>query len=314
MKPLLRIGILSSILLQFALLSGCAQLLGSLRRGVEDEPQEQATVGGRWHERGFFNDDRAPASMPSEGDGAGDSWVSSDQNSAAQRNTLRGTELYSQNPNMMPSGSHAYKNGFRATRADFVDDHPSEGSLWSSSGQTNYYLTKNKIRSVGDILSINIEEGLMKDIAAEVRRGLDPAERDAELAVAQEKLYAKAHGIGEDGKPLAGAAARAPAAVDPKNPNAKAEEAEEVAVPKATPADINVGAALDIKPGEPMMAEIVERYPNGNYKIRGIKRIPYKNGAPRLISLVGIAKSSDVSEEDVLNSGKIYEYRIEAHR
>jgi flagellar basal body L-ring protein FlgH len=261
--------------------------------------------------------------MPSEGgDGSSDQWVSPAQASAAQRNTLRGSEMYSENPNLAPGPQRGYKNGFRATRADFIDDHPSEGSLWSSSGQTNYYLTKNKVRAVGDILTINIEDGLLKDIATEVRRGLDPNERDMELAVAQEKLRRKANGLPEEDKPGANGqpaptTARAPASTTPGKDGKESQEVappEEIPVPLASNNDINVLPALEVKAGEPMMAEIVERYPNGNYKIRGIKRVLYKNGAPRLVSLVGIAKSSDVSEEDVLNSGKLYEYRLEAHR
>jgi flagellar basal body L-ring protein FlgH len=62
------------------------------------------------------------------------------------------------------------------------------------------------------------------------------------------------------------------------------------------------------------MAEIVERYPNGNYKIRGTKRVLYKNGSPRLATVVAVAKGTDIGEDDVINSGKLYEYRLEAFR
>ena len=68
-----------------------------------------------------------------------------------------------------------------STRADFIDDSQNEGSLWASDGQTNYYFTKNKIRTVGDILTINVEADLVKDVATEVTRTLNVAEREAEL-------------------------------------------------------------------------------------------------------------------------------------
>jgi flagellar basal body L-ring protein FlgH len=62
------------------------------------------------------------------------------------------------------------------------------------------------------------------------------------------------------------------------------------------------------------MAEIIERYPNGNYKIRGTKRVLYKNGTPRLVNLVGVVRGSDIAEDDTVPSGKLYEYRLEAVR
>ena len=83
---------------------------------------------------------------------------------------------------------------------------------------------------------------------------------------------------------------------------------------EATPDDVDVGKSLAIKPGDTMMAEILDRYPNGNYKIRGTKRILYKGGRPRLVNLVGIARSQDIGEDDVIASGKLYEYRLEAVR
>jgi flagellar basal body L-ring protein FlgH len=62
-----------------------------------------------------------------------------------------------------------------------------------------------------------------------------------------------------------------------------------------------------------MMGEIVERYPNGNYKIRAIKRIAYRGGY-RMLTMIGVAKSADITEEDTIGSGKLYEYRLEVIR
>lgn len=304
MKTLLKAFALLAVSSQ---LMSCGHFLESLRRGVDEQPEEVGTVGGRWHERGYLYQDRAPASAGGAQAEGGETWVSGNQNS--QRDALRGTPTYSENPNVLPSGAGSYRNGFRATRADFIDDKPSEGSLWSSSGQTNYYVTKNKMRSVGDIVSINVEDPLLKDIASEIKRGLVAPEQDQEIAVAQEKLRRQAYGIKDDAPPgAAPEAARAPASAKP------GEEVAEVQVPTATANDVNVANSIELKTGDSLMAEIVERFPNGNYRLRGVKRVVYKYGPPRLVTIVGIAKSSDISDEDVLNSGKIHEYRIEAHR
>ena len=84
-----------------------------------------------------------------------------------------------------------YKYGGRATRDDFVDQSQEEGSLWASGGQTNYYFTKNKIRSPGDILTMNIESELYRDIGNEVKRMLSPREKGAELKQYKEQLRTK---------------------------------------------------------------------------------------------------------------------------
>ena len=85
-------------------------------------------------------------------------------------------------------------------------------------------------------------------------------------------------------------------------------------VPDATAADIDVSKSLDLKGGDPIMAEVLERYPNGNYKIRGSKRISYKGGPPRYVTLTAIARGADIGEDDVITSGKLYEYRLESVR
>jgi flagellar L-ring protein precursor FlgH len=331
-------------------LSGCAQLMGALRRDLDDGDAYSSappTTGGRWAERGFLSEDmpeggsvgdryvghseRNPASG-SYGRGAGGrSWVNSDNEDANRRDMARGESgdddagpNANSTPNMDPGTRRQYKNGMRATRADFVDESQNEGSLWASDGQTNYYFTKNKIRGVGDIITINVEQDLVRDVGLEARRTLTSRERDYELNAAQARLQAKAMGLpspdGDSKDQVASAAAapaRAPAAA-PGTPgaaaNGQAPAASEVAVPQATSADVDVSKSLGLKAGDTMMGEIVERYPNGNYKVRATKKVPYKGGAPRLVTMVGVVKGSDIGEDDTVPSGKLYEYRIDAAR
>jgi flagellar basal body L-ring protein FlgH len=316
-------------------LSGCAKMMGALRRDLDDDPYAESgpTVGGRFAERGFLSEDMAesgsmgdryvghsernPASGAYGGRANGSPWISADDRAANQRDAMRGDDdapNSGSHPSMDPAVRRQYKNGSRATRADFVDESQNEGSLWASDGQTNYYFTKNKIRGVGDILTINVEEGLLKDIGLESRRSLTEREREYELMAAQERLRQKAMGIGEKDKKDSVASSAAAPARGPAG-DGKAEAAKtEVDVPQATYADVDVTKSLDIKAGDQMMAEIVERYPNGNYKVRATKKIPYKGGVPRLVSLVGVVKGSDISEEDTVPSGKLYEYRVDTSR
>lgn len=309
-------------------LVACSALVGSLRRDLDDgQTYDGPTVGGRWTERGFLSDDmsdggpfsdgaRGPASTPGSDGEQGSSWLSSDRADANQRDSVReGGFSSSTVPNLEPGTRRQYKNGMRATKADFLDESTNEGSLWASDGQTNYYFTKNKIRNTGDIVTVNLEAELVKDIGSEVRRTLTPKEKEWEIELAQKRLHDKVMGLAPPEKDAVSTTAAAPARVEPpKSADGKtgSTQAPDKDVPTATYSDIEVLKSLEFKVGDTMMAEIVERYPNGHYRILGRKRISYKGGNPRDIAIVGIVKSTDISEEDVINSGKLYEYQIKS--
>jgi hypothetical protein len=215
--------------------------------------------------------------------------------------------------------------------------------LWASSGQTNYYFTKNKVRAPGDLITLGIENDLYRDIGIEIKKTLSPSEKAKEVGIIQDqfkaKFLAEVESKRRDALALSAAAPdRAPAggtdvaqnarpgstpspspspsveptpvAVAPQPPLLTEEEIQRL-MPKASMADVDIYSALELKPGETMMGEILERYPNGNFKIRVVKRVPYKKGPLRLVSVVGIVKGSDINDEtDVINSGKLYEYRV----
>jgi flagellar L-ring protein precursor FlgH len=319
------------------ILVSCSKMMGGLRPDLDDQQTDTGpTQGGTWPEHGFLSQDMPEDPGATRYNNVGHSergiasdapqdanspWYTQDDANNNHRDALRGdgngAPAFSANPNMAPATRRQYRNGNRATAADFVDDSQNEGSLWASDGQTNYYFTKNKIRGVGDIITIKMEGGLIKDLGAEVKRTLTPKEKDAELALAQDRLQKKALGISDatataastppGGAPAAGAPPTA-APTDGRTPASMAN------VPEATAADIDVTKSLEVKDGDPIMAEIVERYPNGNYKIRGTKRVQYKMGTPRLMTLMAVARGTDIGEDDVINSGKLYEYQLEAFR
>lgn len=334
---------LSVVVLAALLLGGCGKFIGNLRRDLDDaEPYSQPTYGGRWTEKGFLSDnlaegpdryaqvghsERSPAS--DAGPNGSSSWISPERAEANARDRYRYSGLddgdgqgvtMSNTPNLSPPIKRMYKNGMRATRADFVDDAANEGSLWGSDGQTNYYFTKNKVRGIGDLVTVTLEPDMLKDLAAEAKRTLTPKEREFELALAQERLRAKAYGLPDPDAPKKeGAAAGSDQvatnqAAPQRNPagGATEEKKPEPEVRQATPADVDVLRSLELKQGDTVMSEIIERYPNGNYKIRGTKRVQYKGGPPRLITLVAVVRGQDISEDDQIGSGKLYEYRIEA--
>jgi flagellar basal body L-ring protein FlgH len=347
--------VLSVVLVLAVFNVSCGNFIQNLRKGLDEPDSIQAeqfaedsdpTYGGNWSERGYLSREatrgnRSPASQSELNDDDARGGWSSTRSSPISTSTV---------PNLEPESRKNYKNGSRATRDDFVDQSQEEGSLWASNGQTNYYFTRNKVRSPGDIITLLIDNSLYRDIGAEIKRALSPREKQNEVDQVQaqfkNKFMAGVRGTKTDQLSVSAAApessskpspaepvvdakaSAAPASVAPVAnaeinsviaptvaPNTLAtmspEELEKL-VPRATLSDVDIYPLLDFKPGETMMGEIIERYPNGNYKVRTVKKVPYKRGTAKLVSVVGIVKGSDITEDtDVINAGKLYEYRVE---
>ena len=195
----------------------------------------------------------------------------------------------------------------RITRDDFVDGAEDSGSLWSTNGQTNFFFSKNKTRSAGDLLNITIEGDLLRDLAAEVKRTLSAEERQNELAL----LAAAPRAASGGGK---GAAKSGPDAKgDSKSDTIKQSAAAPDEEGRFSMAQVDLSEAIGVKAGDQFLVEVVERFSNGNYKIRGTKRLSYR-GTTKLMTLIGVVRGADLSDDDKVNSGKLYEYRLEVVR
>ena len=327
----------TSALLTLAIVAGCSSFSGDLRQDLNDNPYPKTpTTGGKWVEGGYLSEDMsegAPSIYADRNSGRGTSGANGPGDSSrtwAESSTPPnlpgdGTGVLAANPpsytrqmDLPPPVKRQYKNGNRATKADFVDD-VNEGSLWASDGQTNYYFTKNKVRGVGDILTITSDAQLLKDISTEIARTLTPNERDHEVDLAQARINAKAAGQPDPDAPAGtdatGSSAAAPARA-PASAGADKKPGDDTPTPEVRRAglqDIDVSRSVEMKAGDPIMAEIVERYPNGNYKVRGTKRVNYKQGT-RFVTLTAIVKSADIDDNETVASGKLYEYRLEAFR
>lgn len=193
----------------------------------------------------------------------------------------------------------------RSTKRDLWDNAPADGSLWSGEGDVNFFFTRSKIRNMGDIVNIKMQEPLVKQIASEVKRNLTPAEQQVELAIATKGKIAAAN---------ADSAKRGLASVtedelkggdvtDAYNSMSKAVQWSQV----------DLSTEIGIKNDEEIRAEVIDRYPNGNYKVRAVKQISYR-GRPRVVSLVGVAAANDFDEQDTIQSGKLYEYQVRMAR
>jgi len=330
--------------LTLLVLVGCSNLVGNLRRDLDDRsPYYEPTVGGQFPERSQLNDYEfeSPTNDNSDYRSVGHSergvngyevsplgqGSAQGRSPASQRAGLsqgpNATPSYSTQPNQMPQTKRLYQSPegkpmVRARRSDFIDNqNRSEGSLWASSGQTNYFFVKNQVKSIGDLVTVVINDGLLKDIAVEMRNSLDQMELNKELMEIRTKKLAemKSNKLGRNPASTTNDQDSASTAGTPNSNLAESDEEEEIDLDEipAGREEINLIEKLDLKTGEAMMAEIIERYPNGNYKIRGTKRVPYL-ASTRMVTLVAIARGNDLKDKESLNSDQLYEYRVKAFR
>jgi flagellar basal body L-ring protein FlgH len=226
---------------------------------------------------------------------------------------------------ILPTVQRNYKPlNYRHTQKDFIDND-NTGSLWASNGQTNYYFTKNKIRAPGDIITLKVEKGLFQDIGAEIKRLLSPSEKESELTALQTELDRR-NQLREQNQlatDQVASSAASPTAPGLKPETQKTEETGRAPAmasldqPKgdevhALFSNVDISPVLGLKEGDAMKGEILQRNSNGNYRIRALKRVSYRRGAPRDVNIFGVVKASDINDEtDTINSGSLYEYRID---
>lgn len=185
------------------------------------------------------------------------------------------------------SGMRA-KSG-RVTKKDFTAENlKNDHSLWSEDGQHNYLFARNKNRSAGDLVTIRIEDDIRRDMILEVKKLLPPEYRDREIYVP---------GVSKE-KPDESATRKIASAT--KDSEGKGDE-------NFKENEEDVGSS------ELITAEVIERYPNGNLRVRGMKRIPFKTKT-RSMEVTAIVRNSDVNEKDIVKSSKILEHRLELYK
>lgn len=177
----------------------------------------------------------------------------------------------------------------RITKKDFLAEAgKNENSLWSEDGQNNYLFARNQLKAPGDLITIKIEDDLRRDMVMEVKKLLPPEYRDRDISVPG--LTKDDGTTKEDTRSIA-----------------STKESQDPAAPVAKMADEDTGSA------DSMTAEILERYPNGNLRVRAVKRIPFKRKV-RNMDVVAIVRGSDIDEKDVVKSSKLLEHKAELYK
>ena len=194
--------------------------------------------------------------------------------------------------------------GDRATRNDFLDNAPGDGSLWANGNDANHFFTKGKVRAPGDIVSVKVDDVFVRQIAEEVKKTLTPAEQAVEMA-----LHLKNNELTKDDQDLK--AYRNVASEDLRSDEAQAIKSRMEKAVRWSQVDLSKAIALNSN--EELRAEIIDRFQNGNFKIRAVKRVLYR-GHTKMVSLVAVAPAADLDDKDTIQSGKLYEYNIRVAR
>lgn len=185
------------------------------------------------------------------------------------------------------SGERA-KQGRVTARNFFSENYKNENSLWAEEGQSNFFFAQNNLKLKGELVTVLIEEQLQKAMENKVRQFLPEEYQSQDIVVPGLTDHKVAAATNAPASP--GSSAQSPAVAGAANSNGGG-----------------------VHPNELMTAEVLERYANGNIRIRGMKDIPLKSGVKHL-EVLAIVRSKDIDEKDQVKSGKFFEQRVELYQ
>ena len=193
---------------------------------------------------------------------------------------------YSESPQAGSMQERQYKRMTKARMEEESDLGSNAGSLWQMEGQTSYMFAQNKSRREGDAINVKIEGSAMKQV--ETKAGnIKTLLKELEAEEARRKNQNMSPALAQTAQPgaapadaagAAPAAARAPAAVD------KAKEEK-----------------LDLSEVENVQAKIVEKLPDGNYRIKGSQPFMIEKKEYKVI-ISGVVKAEDFNDAGISSS------------
>lgn len=184
-----------------------------------------------------------------------------------------GDKLHSTNEarRLQPAVKRQYvpKEQRRPKASDLVDNG-NEGSLWSGNGQANFLFSRNNNKKHGDIVVIEVQDKLKKDISLELARAFP------EMTITKKKK--------DDKK---GEAKQEPAAEAPENENSPTSN----------------------KVHDRISSVVVEEVSRDHLLVRGRKDVLYKK-RKRLVEVQALVARRDVTDEDSVLSSNIIESSV----
>lgn len=182
---------------------------------------------------------------------------------------------FSENPNVVNPSDRQYRKMTRARMEEESDLGSNAGSMWVGEGQGAYLFSQNKTRKEGDLLNVKVEGTAQKQIETKVsviKKLLKQLEEE-EL-----KANQPAQPVLADNNP------------NPKKPEESRAPASEKKDEKEEPLDIGA-----------VPTRIVERLPDGNYRIKGAQ--PFMIGKREYkVIVTGLIRPEDFNDDGVSSS------------
>lgn len=196
---------------------------------------------------------------------------------------------YSRGPaSVSPDGVGDDQGDGRKRREDFQDKQAQENSLWDAQGQTNYLFTNNRRRETGDLITVDVEKALRREIQYKLWQTLPPEERMPHKPAS------------EDGTSTADGSPKKPA-----EPVKSAAEKGKDAAEEAAKANVTPGKDDDL-----LRMEVVENMDNGMVRVSGQKRVIYHSVA-HSVQVTALVNAKDIDDQNHLKSSSFLDMQTQ---
>jgi flagellar basal body L-ring protein FlgH len=263
--------------------TGCADMINSLREesaAIDRDSDREDGEGGQ--------SDSTYAYKPKTLNG-----LSANNVQSIEPKVVRGygRKLASYEDGALPGA--ATSGGYRrVTKEDFRDTATAENSLWDGQGQENYLFAHNKQREPGDLVTVDVEKELKREIQYQLWMTLPPEQRKLKRTPAS---AADANKPGADGKTAA-----APA--QDKATEEKAKDAAEEAA--------KTNLASGGKEDDLVRMEVAENLGNGLVRMVGQKRVIYR-GQTRVVEVVSLVNGRDIDQSGRVKSSAFLDMKTQ---
>lgn len=209
--------------------------------------------------------------------------------------------------NLPVDGERQYK---RMTKKQFEDQElfaDNAGSLWVNEGQDSYLFAQNIVRLPGDILNVVLDGQPEKQLSTKaqvIKELTNRIEKKQRGVASADPAAAKPDGAAAD-------PAAADPAAKPADPAAKPDAAAAAGGAEKTKDEELAGAGgnFDVKT---IPTRIVERLPDGNYRVKGSQNFMIGSKEYKAI-VTGLVKPQDVADDNV-NSSKMLDSKFDIVR
>lgn len=166
----------------------------------------------------------------------------------------------------------------RVRREDFIDKGADGNSLWDSQGQNNYLFTNNRRREQGDLLTVDVEKELRREIQYQLWQTLAPEDRRIRRSDSVSNV------------------ASAPSSPDSSAGKSTLEKNKDAAEEAAKSNLMQNGKDDDI-----IRMEVAENVGNGLVRLSGQKRVIY-HGIAHVIEVDALVNNKDIDDMNHLKS------------